>query len=202
VRCPRIATVAGPELEPNLSTVTTSLAAPLLEESEHAMTQPPVDGITFQVVAAGLPVPGACILVRLVMRLKNDASITLGPTDERGSMFASLEQLRARAEKQASYFPMDYRPDTWTRQVQARVMTHTDLERFEAAYESWWKEWPDLYVPGEVEALRGWAERIRVYSEEDLELTGEIFGSEIAELDIQPATWVEENRHRFWPNQT
>ena len=157
------------------------------------MGELPSEGLAFKVSALGSPVSGACVRLRLIIRLKNDVSMGLGPTDEQGSVVASLEDLQAVLHREASFFPMDYRPDTWTRKVEARVMTSVDIERFESASNPW-RDSPDLYAPGEVEAIHGWAERMRLYAGKNITIDGEILGSEIQQLDLRPATWIEENR--------
>lgn len=166
------------------------------------MAERPIDGLSFRVMAFGVPVRGACISLSLKMGLKNDVSMILGPTDEDGSITVSLEELQARSRETASDFPMDYRPDTWTRKVEARAMTRSDIERFEVGYQEWWRHAPEIYKHGEVEAVRGWAQRIGVYSDENIELIGEVLGSVIEQLDVRPATWIEDNRHKLWPKRT
>ena len=166
------------------------------------MAMQPIDGVSFRVMAFGAPVPGACILLKLKMGLKNDVSMIVGPADEGGRIIVSLDELRERASETASDFPMDYRPDTWTHEVESRAMTRTDIERFEEGYEKWWKHAPEIYKHGEVETVRGWADRIRVYAEESIDLTGEVLGTVIERLVVRPATWIEDNRHRLWPKRT
>lgn len=151
------------------------------------MPELPREGLAFKVTAHGSPVSGACVVLKLLMGLKNDVRMTFGPTDEQGTVVASLEALLAKMERDTSMSPMDYRPSTWTRKVEARVMTSADIERFESAGNPW-KDVPDVYAPGQVEAIRGWAERLRVYSESEIEIEGEVLGSEIKQLDLRPAT--------------
>jgi hypothetical protein len=89
------------------------------------------EDLRFQVSAAEQPVPGACVILKLIMGLKNDVTMMVGPTDEQGSLFVSLEEIFAHMDKITADSPMDYRPSTWTRRVDARVMSAADGGRFE-----------------------------------------------------------------------
>ena len=137
-------------------------------------------------------------MLKLVMGSKNDVSMVVGPTSADGSVFVSADEIIAEIDKTTSMFPQDYRPDTWTRKVEARVMTAADVGRFERGIEAWGAS-SEVFRPGEVEAIRGWGAHLKEQFDATLEVRGEVIGSEIADLAIRPATWFEENRDKLGP---
>jgi hypothetical protein len=141
-------------------------------------------GVAFRVTHAGQPVRDACLLLHLVMDLENDVPMVAGPTDETGSVFVSAAEMSRRIDDVAQMWSMEYRLDTWTHALVARVMTKGDVLTYTAAHQVW----SELFPPGQPEAVRNWNTQRIAYPNEAWTVGANMIGDVIESVEIRVAT--------------
>ena len=95
------------------------------------------------------PVVDLLVMLRLSTNHKNNYSLILAPTDSSGRSSISKEDLINDAIKTADLALMDYVPleESYTGEIQAKVMTKTDVEHAIKAYEIYGADhYPNDYI--------------------------------------------------------
>ena len=109
--------------------------------------------IVVRVTANGHAVGGMFICIKLKMSVRNDFDLVFGPTDDEGGIIVTRENLLSEADKDRSFFLMDYGDpeQDFTGEIIVTALNRESLERALTAYEMFSKVWK--YPVGYLEDL-------------------------------------------------
>ena len=113
------------------------------------------------------PFVGAYVIVSLPMWSKNQYALLFGPSDERGLISISADDLTRQARHEEAAFPMDYVsfPAKWAGGIGAEILDADGVQRLREAI----SVWGDGHLPALLAGdLDGYETRIRRFAHQRL----------------------------------
>jgi hypothetical protein len=111
----------------------------------------------------GAPFAGAYVTVSLPMWTKNQYALLFGPSDERGVISITGDELMSGVRAEQDMFPMDYVsfPAEWSGGIGAEILEAAGVQRLREAI----GVWGDDHVPHRLAAdLDAYEERVQLHA--------------------------------------